>query len=154
LEIDQDLEFHHRLWIVQRVGWVIVGLLLIAALAGVFGSGPVSSSSVGNSAVRLEYQRFGRLQQPTTIRFHFSSEAGDVAKLFFNRKYLESFVIEHITPPPDEVEPASQWLIYSFKRREPTSVTFHLRPDEFGLFSGEARLAEGEPISFRQFIYP
>ena len=35
-------EYHRREWAVQRIGWCVMTLVLAAAVAGVFGSGPVS----------------------------------------------------------------------------------------------------------------
>jgi hypothetical protein len=154
LEIEQDLPFQQRVWTTQRIGWIVMAVLVIAASVGLFGTGPVSNSSVASPGLEVEYERFGRLQQPTTIRFRVDADTNETAKIFVGRKYLESVQVEQITPEPDKVEAAAQWFIYSFTRQGPTAVTFHVRPDEFGVLSGEARLAQGETIAFWQLIYP
>lgn len=46
LQIREDPAFQHRQWRVQRVGWLTIGLLLVLALAGVFGKGPASHAHV------------------------------------------------------------------------------------------------------------
>ena len=60
LEISQDLTFQRRSWIVQRVGWVMLALLILAALGGLFGPGPLSRARAGphDGPLWVEYQRF------------------------------------------------------------------------------------------------
>lgn len=52
LEIEEDLRLQHRLWTAERVGWLMVGVLVLAALAGLFGTGPLSLSSVASPTRR------------------------------------------------------------------------------------------------------
>ena len=42
LQIEEDLPLQERTWRFQRVGWAIMGLLLLSALAGLFANGPLS----------------------------------------------------------------------------------------------------------------
>jgi hypothetical protein len=63
MEINADLEFQRRVWAAQRIGWIAIGAFVIAALVGVFGQGPLSSAAAGGNALRIEYERFARLQQ-------------------------------------------------------------------------------------------
>jgi hypothetical protein len=155
LQLAEDLSFQRREWTAQRVGWVVLGLVLLAALAGLFGVGPLSNSSTERDGLRLEYERFARLHQPLSLRFHFSGDRQDSAAVSLSRKYLAAVQIEHISPQPEKVEADVDWLIYSFSTRQGAGgATFHLKPEKFGTLSGEAKLARGEPLSFRQFIYP
>jgi hypothetical protein len=153
LEIDNDFEFQQREWNAQRIGWGIMGAVVLAAMLGAFGRGPLSNTSVERDGLRLEYERFARAQNPTSLRFYFA--AGEPARLVIGRKYLDAVRIEDITPPPESVAVDGDWLIYSFlARRGTAAATFHLKPQRFGALSGEARLPQREPISFGQFIYP
>jgi hypothetical protein len=40
LEIQEDLPFQRREWLVERVAWGVMALLIVAALLGLFGTGP------------------------------------------------------------------------------------------------------------------
>jgi hypothetical protein len=155
LQVAEDMDFQHREWTAQRFGWAMMALLLVAAIAGLFGAGPASNSSVERTGLRLEYERFVRLQKPTSLRFHFTGDRPTPTTLSISREYLASVQVENITPQPEKVELDAGWLIYSFSTRQhPGTATFHLQPEKFGMLFGEARLAEGEPISFRQLVYP
>jgi hypothetical protein len=154
LQVEQDLGFQYREWITQRIGWVVIGLVVVAALLGAFGTGPVSSSSVSGPGLQLEYERFGRVQKTTSLRFYLA-DTQEAATVSISRQYLQSVQVEHIAPEPQKVESDAHWLIYHFPtRRKPAEISFHLKPEKFGSLLGEARLAEGEAISFSQFIYP
>src|SRR3712207_4138009 len=44
LEVAEDLTFQRREWAAQRVGWVLLALVIAAALAGLLGRGPLSTT--------------------------------------------------------------------------------------------------------------
>jgi hypothetical protein len=161
LEIDQDLDFQHRSWMVQRVGWIVMPLIVLAALLGLLGPGPLSSATVGSEAgsLWLEYDRFGHYQGPMTLRFHLGvgSAPEGMARLRLNQDYVEKIQIEQVTPEPERVEMASDGLIYTFQVAKPNQdmiITFHLRPNNFGPLTGQIGLAEAQSLRFSQFIYP
>lgn len=167
LQIDQDLAFQRRTWIVERAGWAGMGLLVLAALAGLFGGGPLSQATAGapGGALWLEYDRFGRLLSPATLRVHIGAAGEGTARIWLDRAYLSDVKLEGVVPEPDSVEAASDGLVFVFRVAEPgppSSVTFDLQPERFGLLTGHAALVsagagvgETDPrVRFRQFIYP
>jgi len=153
LQIEEDLDFQNREWQVQRAGWAILGLVTVLALVGIFGAGIISSASLEANGLRLEYERFGRLRRPESLRISFEAQEG--GRLLISRDYLDHFTVEDISPRPDRVEAAAGWLVYHFTAHDGgVSAIFRLQPEEFGRISGAVRLAQAEPIAFRQFIYP
>lgn len=153
LEIDADVHFQRRVWTGQRIGWFFFAGLIITALLGFFGGGPVSRASVQGSGLGIEYERFARFQKSTQIRLALAV-AGHPAQVELSRRYFDAVQIEEITPEPLAVESANEWLIYQFSGRGNVLVTFRLRPQRFGSLTGTARLAGAQPVQFRQFIYP
>jgi hypothetical protein len=153
MDIDNDVAFQRRVWVAQRIGWSVIGILIVIAALGYFGGGPFSRSSAQGGGMTIEYERFARLRQPTKLRFVLDSAPGGGA-LAVSRAYFDSVQIEQITPKPSAVRSGGEWLVYSFAGPLPAAVTFHLRPDQFGPVSGSARLAAGEAVPFRQFVYP
>jgi hypothetical protein len=161
LELKQDLDFERRSWTIERIGWTVMGLVVLAALTGLFGAGPLSATTAGEKGgpLWLEYPRFGRLKAPLMLRVHLGPntlQQGPV-RLWLGRDYLESVQIEAVTPPPEEVEAGPERLTYVFPVSEPsrsTAVTFFLKADQIGRQGGCIGLVEGPTLCFRQFIYP
>jgi hypothetical protein len=161
LELLQDLSFERRDWIVERVGWVVIAIVVIAALAGLFGPGPLSWTTAGEQGgpLWLEYARFGRLEAPLTLRVHLGPNIGQQgpARIWVSRKYLEGVHIERISPQPEQVEAGPEQLTYVFSISDPsgpTAVTFSLKTEHFGRQHGCVGIANGPTQCFRQFIYP
>lgn len=151
MEIDSEIQFQQRVWAVQRIAWIVIGALVVAALAGVFGQGPFSRAVVEGGAGRIEYERFVRLQAATRLRFVLPASDNELS---LHRQYLESFRVERITPEPREVEASADWLIYRFSGKGGMAVTIDLMPETFGRVLGRAQDAAGRSVEFRQLIYP
>lgn len=64
LETSQDIDLQSRAWAVQRVGWGVIALTVLAALLGLFGPGLFNNATAGSkeAPLWLEYKRFGRFQ--------------------------------------------------------------------------------------------
>jgi hypothetical protein len=161
LEIDQDLEFQGRSWTVQRIGWIVMPLLVLAALFGLLGPGPLSSATAGSEAgpLWLEYDRLGHWERPTTLQLHLGANvaAEGLVRVWLDSAYVEKMQIERVTPQPESVELAANRLIYTFQIAEPgqpATISFDLKPEKFGPNSGEVGLVEGSSLQFSQFIYP
>ncbi|MGH7964579.1 MAG: hypothetical protein ACRERD_22680 [Candidatus Binatia bacterium] len=161
LELNQDLDFQHRSWIVQRIGWAVMALVVLAALLGLLGPGPLSSTVVGIRGAPLwgEYDRFAHYQAPTQLRIHLQlgTQREGEARVWLDRNYLDSVQVKNVIPQPDSVEAGPDRLIYTFRVSEPSQpaiVTFYLEPEQIGPLSGRVGLDRGQSLSFRQFIYP
>ena len=161
LEIDQDLPFTHWEWTLQRVGWGVMGFLVMLALLGVFSSGPLShtTAATADAGLSLHYDRFARYFAPTILRVHMQPAANhnQQARLWFERRYLEGLQIQYIIPQPQRVETAAERFTYLFdlvESEQPTTVTFHLQTNTMGSLSGRIGLDNGPTLSFSQFVYP
>ncbi len=161
LQVDQDLEFQRREWKLERTGWLIMGLLVLAALLGVFGSGLLSGAVAGspNGQLQVGYQRFAR--QQTTSELQVRVQPGAVqegkARIWVDAAYLESFQIERILPEPESVEVSPERLTYVFDVRNadrPMEVVFFGLPQKVGWRTGRAGLDGGQEVTFGQLIYP
>lgn len=161
LEIHQHLSHERLEWRIERIGWVAMALMLLAALVGLLGPGPLSSATAGerDSELRVEYDRFGRYQAPAMLRVHLGPTAtrDGKARLWLSREYVENIELHHIDPEPERVELADDRLIYTFNvpdRTVPTVVTYHLEANKFWRMPVSVGLDGGAPLNFRQFIYP
>jgi hypothetical protein len=161
LELDEDLRFQKRQWKVQRVAWVVWLVVLAAAVAGLFGSGPLSNGTAGEEGGPLwaEYHRFERYQGPSDLKVFFGPGAasGGEGRVWLARDYLESIELEAVTPTPLRVEAGADRHTYVFPVSDPqqgTSVVFRFRPEALGRHEARIGLPGGQELKFGRFVYP
>jgi hypothetical protein len=161
LEIDQDLTFVRRSWAVQRAGWAGIGIVLVIALAGGLGSGPLSHQRGGvPDLLEIDYSRFVRYQASHTLTVRLTGTAvrGPEARLWIDRRYLDQARIESIAPPPVRVEAGADRLLYVFQLlggTEPVTISIVLQPQSIGRTAGRIGIAGDERVAtIRQFAYP
>lgn len=160
LDIAEDVSFQEADWRVQRVGWAGMAFVLLAALAGFLGGGPLSRASQATSdgALAVEYGRFERRASPTRLTVRFAGEVvrGDEARIWFDRRYAESMRIEHVAPPPQRVEIGADRLTFVFRTEGAArqgAATFHFSFDAFGRIAARVG-GGGAQLAFRQIVYP
>ncbi len=161
LEIDQDLRYQRRAWLTERIGWVCMALIVLAAILGFLGPGLLGRRTLtdGSGALTVEYTKFLRYEGPATLTFHLKEAAfsgGDV-RLWISQDYLDSLQIVAVTPPPDHAEIAQGRVIYVFKLAPGTRqalITFDVTEQKIGPVRARVGTGEGQSLSFSQFIYP
>ena len=161
LEIHQELSHERREWMIERIGWVAMALLLLTALIGLLGPGPLSSTTAGDrsSAIWAEYNRFDRYQAPILLRVHLGPGAavGGKSRLWLNRGFIENVELRHIDPEPESVEAGPDRFVYTFNlpyTDRATAVTYHLEANRFWRMPIRIGLDGGPELQFSQFIYP
>jgi hypothetical protein len=160
LEIDHDLDFERRSWIVERGARWLMAVVLLAALAGFMGPGPLSRTTIGegDGPFTLEYSRVGRAGAPSTLRAHVGpvGQRGQV-RLWLSSAYVRDVRIERVTPPPLLAEATSERLTYSFavgETQRRTAISFSVNLERMGWHHGCIGLDHGPSLCFRQFIFP
>lgn len=167
LQVDQDLIFQERAWRFQRVGRWGIALLLLAALLGVFGAGPVSFASQADAQgqLRLDYERFLRSQADATLSVQVYPDKKHPAELhlWFSREYLNAFRIQEITPLPIQTQLAPDKVVLFFavsenaqasKDQQPVALSFQFSALKTGWVSGTIGLENGPELHLWHFIYP
>lgn len=160
LEIEEDIHFQEGEWRAERVGWVIIAAVILLALLGLFGSGPLSSASAnGPQGYQVDYSRFVRMMSPTEIRIALPAEAASEgeARFWIDREYLDRFEVENIVPEPQEEEIGADRITYTIlvsAQEVPANIRLELSPKTSGFFRGRAGWGEANSLTFSQFIYP
>jgi hypothetical protein len=159
-DVDIDPEFQRRMWVVQRAGWIIMGGVVLAALAGVFAGGPLSSAEARDpeGLLRAEYQRFERYQSPAVLRLHVAPpEASNSLTLVIGAALADSMRILRITPEPLEMMAAPEGMRLLFRvssAQQPLRIRFDVEPTRMGGVRSEIGIAGKPAAAVRWFIYP
>lgn len=158
IQLAEHIPFQERLWHVQRIGWVVFALIILAALLGLFGQGPLSSATAESGRLQVDYERFARFESPTTFDLRVAPAASDMTvEVWLSQGYLQQIEVVSISPPPSEVRADNDRLIYVFALHQVgviAQVTFHVTPLRTGLLLAQAGLTNEQPVQFSQFIYP
>jgi hypothetical protein len=159
VEIVDDPVFERRQWIVQRIGWAVMAIVLSLALLGLFGHGPLSATSVSDGALTVQYQRFVHAQASSDIAISGRRLAGELASLSIDRVYFDTVGIDDIQPEPVRTRSTSDALIFDFALSDARElhVSLQASPRSAGSASGTVRLLQGSSestVHVRQWIYP
>jgi hypothetical protein len=158
-EIDEDPEFARREWVVQRVCWVILVLILIAGFIGLLGAGPLSQTEAAAGPLTLEYDRFVRKLSPTVfhLRVDASAAVDQQIGVWLEQDLVDKFDVTQIIPEPVDAEAGTGRVVYYFgvTESDPVSeITFDMQPSEAGRLRSRLGLVDGPEIDVDQFIYP
>jgi hypothetical protein len=161
LEIDADLAFQRRTWVVQRIGWLLMLGVVIAAILGLFGRGLLShqTEESRDGSVTVSYRQFERSDAPTAIELRVSTERAEngQVEVWIDRSYTDAMQMERIVPEPASVTSGEDRLILTFHVDQATpflDIILHMRPSGIGWHSGRIGLLDDPSISFRQFVFP
>ena len=164
LQIDEDLRFQARMWRIERIGWWGMAAILAAAIAGLFGHGPISRATLHvpdpahpSDGLLLDYERFGRAHSESQFVLSGPARAptGGSFSLWISGEYLADAEVLRITPVPATQDLVSNGVRYHFRLEDgPRTVIFRFEPQRPGRLSGAFRLNDGPPTSFHQWLFP
>jgi hypothetical protein len=159
LEIEQDLDYQRWEWLFERVAWVALAVVVLAALLGLLGGGgPFSSVTLAapEDSLTLRHERF--LHNHTTTALTVAAIPGrdGELRLWFDRDYLDAFELRTVTPQAGRVEAGRDRVTFCFRSQDdgPLTVHFHLEPRRVGRVAGRLGVDGGESLLFSQFVYP
>jgi hypothetical protein len=159
-DVPSDLRWQRVEWRVQRVGWVCLALLVLAAAAGMLGPGPLGRARAGGPGdLTVEYHRVEHREAPTAFHVHLPADAvrDGMVRLRLGRANPKVLEIERVTPEPARVEAAPDGLVYVIHVADggPAEVRFSVRFERSGLFATRLGLPDdGRAVDFRQLVLP
>jgi hypothetical protein len=161
LEVCEHLEFQRLNWIAERIGWLVIVFVTVAAIAGLFGRGLAGTAiaATGDNRLAVEYHRFWRMQSPMTLRIRVDAIAAEErrAHVWISRAYLRTVRVSQMMPRPERVEAGSDRVVFIFALTSDAAaaeITFAVEPESPGFLRGRAGLEGGPEVEFTQFIYP
>lgn len=160
IELDEDMAFQRGAWRVERVGWGLMALILLAASLGLFGSGPLSETLVliPQSSARIEYGRFQRQSSSTVVTIEVADAATAAGELVIavNGEFLRAYDIRNIRPEPTRSVALADGIAFRIETapRAPATIHFHLQTARVGFFRPSLTIAAGPAVELPVLIYP
>lgn len=156
--IEKQIGFQHRMWRAERIGWMGMTAIVLAALAGLWGGGgPLAWGEAEKDGLSVEWARIQRSGHASPLRIHLPPKPGArEAVLLLGPRFAEQWRIRNMAPEPLEAAAGSEGLRLVF-RRDPTGaamVAFHAEPTE-GLGPRSLRLqASGRMLELPVWVWP
>lgn len=165
LEIDENLSLHRKMWVVQRIGWFAIAILIAGSLLGFFGlGGPYSQTEKKTVWGVLKYEKFLRWNGPVLIEIHPQNLASIVSRegvtIWISMDFAREIKFDAILPSPDSTAIGKDRIEYKFlfsKSSGLESFPIVIRGEayEVGWHSGQIGIVgESENFEIGQFVYP
>lgn len=154
----EDMAFQQKDWRVERIGWCVMGLLVVLACLGLFSDGPLSATTAHDEARQLtvEHERFYRYGAASDMRWKVPGTPGTETTIAVGQPFLEAFTLETVTPTPSRMSATPDGIQMTFSRQEGSSleILLALTPDKVGRAAFDIRLQGTQPVRISTFIYP
>lgn len=109
--------------------------------------------------MRVEYDRFERLQSPNEMRIELPAEAvrAGTVRLRLNRAFMERVNLERIEPEPESVAVDGDGFVYELlvgASGRPAPVVARYEYRTFGRSPVRVAVEGGPAVAFEQWVYP
>jgi hypothetical protein len=160
LEVNEDRDYQRREWRIEHIGYAIWAVILAAALAGAFGSGPLSDRErkSADGSLYARYEGIDRLHSEFEILLRFARPPvrDGAVRLAVGAGILQDVVIERVQPASARVTNATGRLIYEFPAADPVEMTVRLvfRASRFGRHEFVFSLENGAEVRCPIVVLP
>ncbi|WP_207830280.1 hypothetical protein [Pseudomonas sp. 43(2021)] len=156
--VEEDMRMQQRVWRFERVGWYALVLIVLLALAGLFGNGPLSDAQVSSEdgRVQVDYQRLSRSGTTDKLRITVRGTAGEPVMLLLGGTLLREASIETLQPQPQASRSQGRSLLLQLgtSKEGITTLYLTLRSEYVGTLEGVVRAGPSSTVHFSTFLYP
>ena len=150
LDVERDDRFTAIERTVNHVALAVMALVVLAGALGVFGFGPLSSTTRTGNGFAVTYDRFARNGAPLT--FEFTIDDADNARVWLDTALLDAVQIEQVVPAATQQQRTADGATFRFARA--ASATFDLTGDRVGLVRGRAGTSPDNAVPITLVMYP
>lgn len=154
--IDENIELHEKAWVIQRVGWAVLGVFVIMACLGLFGTGWLSHARLEEQGNVVQYERFGRLSTPFSMTLYAPADDEGIIRIRIPQDYFSRYELQTIVPKPSEqtVENGAYYFRYDhIDQANINAIRLYLLPKRMGSIS-QTIAVNDTPFTLTQFVYP
>lgn len=156
--VSEDMRMQRGVWRFERFGWYALVIVVGLALAGLFGTGPLSERTARSpdGRVEVEYARFTRNGAAEQLRIRVQGKPDDQATLLLDGSMFRDLTVETLQPQPlASLSQGQALLLHLGTDADGIAMLYMtLRNDGVGAFSGQARVGPNSVVRFSTFVYP
>lgn len=147
-------------WTIQRCCWCAAALILVAALLGLFGQGPLVHRRVSapDNSLTVDYHAVERYGSPTemTFRVHSSAPGSEPLQLRISKRFCDETSLENIVPLPLQSTIEGADVVYSFAVRDidTAEIVLRYKHEEPGALAFEVGIPGHASIALQQYVLP
>ncbi len=158
-EVEQDLRFQYREWQGERIGWVIIALLIGAALGGFFGHHPLArvTGHTPDGRLFIQYDRYARYEATVDllVMLEPGKDGSNLVRLWFDPHYLDSLKVVAVSPVPLRGEAREGGRAFVFQTDGSRfTATVSIQFESMGLVHGSVWADDGSPIMVSHVVWP
>ena len=160
LEVEEQLPKQHCMWKVQRAGWTLVAITLLASIFGLLSPGIFSKKVAfesGDGGFAVKFERALHYQSPCELEVFAPEDPQESGTwISINRSYLDRIELERMEPEATESEMVDDRIVFHFRQMIGTTgkITVQFKPTAVGNLACELRTKDTSPIRFKQFVFP
>jgi len=157
--IKENVRWIRREWLIQRVGEYLLIVLVILGACGLFSKGVLSNGTTQSpdGTIRVEYERFGRVQSNMDMTIRLRSPQADRFSVTLGNGALDNLQIQTLQPQPLEAITHGSDLRLTFSSRDTGpdhAIWLGLQPRSPGRIHVSVSSGDRPPARFTQWIYP
>jgi len=145
----------------ERAAWIVMSLILLAALLGGMGHGILSDrrAEAAGGSLRVEYSALERYQATCELRISVKPppDADEPVRLSISRTLVDRIQLKHVSPPPAQVETVDNAVVLTLPAaavREGRPIICRFEHERYGPLAFDVGLAGGQSVRIRQFVLP
>lgn len=156
-EVERSLQID---WTIQRAGWLLMVGVIVAALLGYLGRGPLTHqhARATDQSLSVEYYSIERYESPTELRIRIDQPPaeGEPLRLRVSKAFCDVTTVEQISPPPLRSTLVGDDVVYDFAVGKPEElmVVYRFKHDDTGSLVYTLAVGDGEPVTVQQYILP
>ena len=152
LEMEENLPLHEKGWVIQRIGWAFILMVMVAGAIGVFGSGFISKETPQAGSFSVKYDRYYRYE--AEMKIEIRSNGTHISHISLPQDYLSNFRLIRFVPEPISNHTENRDVVYNFSPSANQTVTLYVVAENFGTIKGVMKINNQQHISLHHFLYP
>lgn len=159
LQVRQHERFTRREWRIERVGWLVMTVFVVAGLVGLLGPGPLgwTTAETSGGLLAVEYQRVVHHEADESLTFTFSPEAvqDQQVTLEVTGDWLQGIDLQGISPTPSSEKLTRDGAVFEWDVEQPGALEVIVTYRPQGYLVLDADLAvEQDRLTLSQTVLP